>query len=218
MKTILVTGFDPFGGESLNPSWEAVRRLEGEYEGDYTVAARLLPTSFARAQHLLKQLLTEIEPDYVICVGQAGGRPDLTLERIAINLMEARIADNDGEAPLDTSIAANGPAAYWTSLPIKAMMAAVREAGVPCSISYTAGTFVCNTIFYALMHQLATSPELSGCKGGFIHIPFLPEQALHHPGKASMSLDQIVLGLKAAIAAAALPERSEIAAGILHGE
>ncbi|BFH67543.1 MAG: pyroglutamyl-peptidase I [Paenibacillus dendritiformis] len=216
-NTLLLTGFDPFGGESINPSWEAVRALDGAALGRYRVQAAQLPTSFARAGATLRDAMAACDPAAVICVGQAGGRPDITLERVAINLADARIADNDGNQPTDDEVVPGGPAAYWATLPVKALRRAVLEAGIPCSVSYTAGTFVCNSIFYTLMHELAGRHEKERIPAGFIHIPFLPQQAAAYPGKPSMSLDSIVQALRAVILHADAEEERGASAGTLHG-
>lgn len=193
MKTVLVTGFDPFGGENVNPAWEAVQALAEHKHEHYLIEARQLPTVFGKSIEKLNRYVEDISPDVVICVGQAGGRSTFSLERIAVNVNDARIPDNEGNLPIDTPVVAGGPVGYWTTLPIKAIARKLREEGVPASISHTAGTFVCNQVFYGLMHCIATVKP--GTKGGFIHIPYLPQQAAHHPGQPSMALDTIVKGL-----------------------
>lgn len=194
-KTILLTGFEPFGGESVNPSWEAVRRLDGETLAGAAVAARRLPCVFGEALAVLREEMAALRPALIVAVGQAGGRPELSLERVAINVDDARIADNAGRRPIDRPVVPGGPAAYFSTLPIKAQAAALRAAGIPAAVSQSAGTFVCNHVFYGLMHALAGTPA----RGGFIHIPYLPEQAAAHPGAASMSLETIVAGLRLAL-------------------
>lgn len=194
-KTILLTGFEPFGGESVNPSWEAVRRLDGETLAGAAVAARRLPCVFGEALAVLREEMAALRPALIVAVGQAGGRPELSLERVAINVDDARIADNAGRRPIDRPVVPGGPAAYFSTLPIKAQAAALRAAGIPAVVSQSAGTFVCNHVFYGLMHALAGTPA----RGGFIHIPYLPEQAAAHPGAASMSLETIVAGLRLAL-------------------
>jgi pyroglutamyl-peptidase len=200
MKTVLLTGFDPFDGAAINPSWEAVRRLDG-WTGDgegaaFRVVARELPCVFGRAAEALLAAVDEVRPDVVIAVGQAGGRPEISIERIAINVDDARIVDNHGQQPVDAPIVADGPAAYFTTLPIKAMAAAMRSQGLKAGVSQTAGTFVCNHVFYALMHQVRGRPV----KAGFIHVPFLPEQADAWPEPApAMALEDIVAGLRVAV-------------------
>ncbi|MDC8774035.1 pyroglutamyl-peptidase I [Roseateles albus] len=198
MKTILLTGFEPFGGESINPSWEVARALDGEQIGDARVVARCLPCVFGAALSSLKQSLREHPPALVLALGQAGGRSDLSLERVAINIDDARIADNAGRQPIDEPVVEGAAAAYFSTLPIKAMMAGLREAGFPAGISQTAGTFVCNHVFYGLQHFLRGGPVRSG----FMHIPLLPEQAAHLPGQASMALKTMVDGVRLALALA----------------
>lgn len=197
--TLLLTGFAPFGGETLNPSWEAVRQLDGERLGDLTVVAAQLPTEFGAALRVLDELLERHRPTLVVAVGQAGGRAELSLERIAINVDDARIPDNAGRQPIDEPVVAGGPAAYFSTLPIKAMTRVLRDAGIPAAVSQTAGTFVCNHVFYGLQHRL----QGSGVRGGFIHIPYLPAQAAHQPEAPSMALETLVAGLRLALTCAA---------------
>jgi len=191
MTTVLLTGFEPFEGESINPSLEAVKALDGVTVEDYHIIAKPLPTVFGESIAKLHTYIEEISPSIVICVGQAGGREGITVERVAINVDDARIPDNIGQQPIDRPIIQNGPAAYFSTLPIKAAVENLRQAGIPSSVSQTAGTFVCNHVFYGLMTMI----QNCSIKGGFVHIPYLPEQAVNHPGKASMSLDLIVQGL-----------------------
>ena len=174
---ILLTGFEPFGGEAINPSWELARALEGRAIGEAVVHARLLPCVFGEALVALRQALLEIEPVLVLALGQAGGRNELSIERVAINVDDARIADNAGAQPIDEPVVPDGPAAYFSTLPIKTMVAGLRAAGYPAGVSQTAGTFVCNHVFYGLQHALKDSPVRSG----FMHIPYLPEQAARLP-------------------------------------
>ncbi|WP_278439260.1 pyroglutamyl-peptidase I [Pseudomonas oryzihabitans] len=197
--TLLLTGFAPFGGETLNPSWEAVRRLDGERLGDLTVVAAQLPTEFGAALRALDELLERHRPTLVVAVGQAGGRAELSLERIAINIDDARIPDNAGRQPIDEPVVAGGPAAYFSTLPIKAMTRVLRDAGIPAAVSQTAGTFVCNHVFYGLQHRL----QGSGVRSGFIHIPYLPAQAAAQPGAPSMALETLIAGLRLALTCAA---------------
>ncbi|WP_026174239.1 pyroglutamyl-peptidase I [Effusibacillus pohliae] len=197
MQKVLLTGFDPFGGESVNPAAEAIKRLSGKKFDDTEVVTQQIPTVFHKSIEVLKRAIREVQPNIVICVGQAGGRSDITVERVAINVDDARIPDNEGNQPIDVPIVPDGPAAYWSTLPIKAIVHNIREAGIPASVSQTAGTFVCNHLFYGLAHLIAT--EFPSVRGGFIHIPFLPEQAVRHAGAPSMSLDHIVRALEIAI-------------------
>ncbi|MGO4477185.1 pyroglutamyl-peptidase I [Massilia sp. 2TAF26] len=196
MKTVLLTGFEPFNGASINPAWEAVRLLEGWSGDGFKVEVRLLPCVFGRAAEALLGFVDEVRPDIAIAVGLAGGRPEISMERIAINVDDARFLDNAGQQPIDAPIVADGPAAYFTTLPIKAMVAAMREQGLKAGVSQTAGTFVCNHVFYALMHHLRGQ----GVKAGFIHVPFLPEQAAAWPEPTpSMALEEVVAGLRLAV-------------------
>ncbi|MEY2617906.1 MAG: hypothetical protein RL522_908 [Pseudomonadota bacterium] len=193
--TVLVTGFDPFDGAALNPSWEAALALHGVEVAGHRVVAGQLPTEFARSLPDLQALVQAHQPRLVICCGQAGGRAAISLERVAINVQDARIPDNVGARPIDEPVApeSEAPAAYFTSLPVKAMRRALMEAGIPAEVSQTAGTFVCNHVFYGLMHHLARRGP-AGARGGFIHVPWLPGQ-----GEPSMPLPQIVRGLRVAI-------------------
>lgn len=192
--TVLLTGFDPFGGEAVNPSWLAVHALHGcQILGHRIVAARL-PTVFEQSSSALHALLRQHKPTLVLCVGQAGGRTAISLERVAINVNDARIADNAGAQPIDTPVVGHGPAAYFTRLPIKAMLLALHDEGITAEVSQTAGTFVCNHVFYTLMHLLATERGLQKTRGGFVHVPFLPDQ-----GTPSMPRDEMVHGLRVAL-------------------
>lgn len=193
---ILVTGFDPFGGEKINPAIEAVKKLPDKIANAKIIKLEI-PTSYKRSEEVIRYALQNEKPDYVLNVGQAGGRACLTPERIAINLDDSSVPDNDHDARIDKKIEAKGAAAYFTQLPIKKEVAAIRKAGIPAMISDSAGTFVCNHLFYEVQYLRATKyPEL---KAGFIHIPFLPEQVSRRPRVPSMSLTDIIKGLTAAI-------------------
>ncbi len=196
-KIILLTGFEPFNKETINPSWEAVRQLDGWHEGEFVVHARQLPCVFGRALKAVHRAVEELQPSIVISVGQAGGRVDMSVERIAINIDDAPYADNQQRQPVDQPIVNGGPAAYFSTLPIKAIVHELREAGLPSSVSHSAGTFVCNHVFYGLMHQ--AHEWGTTMRAGFIHIPYLPEQAARHPGTASMKLEDVVEGLRIAV-------------------
>lgn len=172
---LLITGFDPFGGEQTNPAIEAVKRLPAAIAGA-TVVPLEIPTVFGTCAEVVRQAIITEQPDVVLSVGQAGGRSALTPELIAINLDDGRIPDNAGFQPVDQPIQPNGPAAYFTQLPVKAMARAIRQAGLPSHVSTTAGTYVCNHIMYQVQHLRAT--EFSQLQAGFIHIPFLPEQVV----------------------------------------
>jgi pyroglutamyl-peptidase len=201
---VLVTGFDPFGNDPVNPSLEAVRRLPSRL-GELVVATRVLPTAFGRAIEALGDAVAVADPDIVLCLGLAGGRAALSLERVAINIDDARIADNHERQPVDRPVVMGGPTAYFTSLPIKAAAAALRQAGLPAIVSNTAGTFVCNHVFYGLMHLIATRRR--AMRGGFLHLPYLPEQAAGQDGAPSMALGDIVRGVEIVLRVAA--ERRE---------
>ncbi len=194
-KTVLLTGFEPFNKEAINPAWEAVRALQGWSGEGFHVEVRQLPCVFGEAIRVIEAAMKEVRPAVVIAVGQAGGRVDLSLERVAINVDDAPIPDNAQCQLVDSAIVEGGPAAYFSSLPIKSIVAALRAAGLPASVSQTAGTFVCNHVFYGLMHATAGTDV----KAGFIHIPYLPEQAAAHPGAASMGLPDMVRGLRIAL-------------------
>lgn len=209
---ILLIGFDAFGGASLNPSWLAVKQLHGRQIAGRRIVAAQLPTVFGESLHRLKALLKQHQPALVICVGQAGGRSAISLERVAINVNDAPLADNAGAQPVDTAVVPNSPAAYFTSLPIKAMLAALQREGIGAEVSQTAGTFVCNHVFYGLMHALATQRPLRHSRGGFVHLPWLPGQ-----GTPSMALDEMVRGLRLALRCALLADGdAALGAGAAH--
>ena len=189
----LVTGFDPFGGDKINPSSLAVGRLRKRI-GGIVVHTATLPTSYAKSAGVLRKAIEKTRPDIVLCVGQAGGRTELCLERVAINVQDARIRDNDGKQPIDKPVVADGPAAHFATLPIKACVAEMRKAGLPAAVSNTAGTFVCNHIFYALMDIAASHPI--PMRGGFLHIPYVPEQVARLGGAPSMAVEDIVRGIE----------------------
>ncbi|HEU4778041.1 MAG TPA: pyroglutamyl-peptidase I [Telluria sp.] len=194
-KTVLLTGFEPFNKETVNPAWEAVRALDGVSGDGYVVRAVQLPCVFGEAIRAIGEAIVQYDPALVIAVGQAGGRVDMSVERVAINVDDAPIMDNAQRQLVDEPVVAGGPAAYFSTLPIKAIVGALRADGIPASVSQTAGTFVCNHVFYGLMHRTAGTRV----KAGFIHIPYLPEQAARHPGTASMALADMVRGLKIAV-------------------
>ena len=194
---ILVTGFEPFGGEAINPSWEVVCGLPHFCHGAEILPLRL-PGVFGRAGDLLTEAFLKEKPEAVLCLGQAGGRTALTPELVALNLQDARIPDNDGQAPCQKPVVPGGPDGRFATLPVRAMVEAIRQAGIPASLSYTAGTYVCNDLMYRVLDLLAGYP---GCRGGFLHLPYLPAQAASKPGTASMALDDMVRGVDAAILA-----------------
>ena len=205
---ILLTGFDPFGGSAHNPSWLIAQALHGQRIAGHQVVAAQLPTVFGQSLQRLQSLLQEHQPSVTLCLGLAGGRAALSIERIGININDARIPDNCGAQPIDTPVQADGPAAYFASLPLKAMLRSVQQAGVPCEVSQTAGTFVCNHVLYGLMHMLqAQGVGPAGARGGFVHVPWLPGQ-----GTPSLALRDMVRGIHAALWAAVL-HQSDIALG-----
>ena len=192
MKKLLVTGFDPFGGQPVNPAREAVLRLP-DTVGGYEITKLEIPTVFGLAAETVLKATDELRPHAILCVGQAGGRSAVTPEVVAINLREASIPDNAGNMPVDSPIMEHAPAAYFATLPVRDMVQAVKEQGIPCALSYTAGTFVCNDLLYTLLHRYRDSDV----QVGFVHIPYLPEQA--GEGGPSMELDTVVEALTAMI-------------------
>ncbi|RED55675.1 pyroglutamyl-peptidase I [Cohnella lupini] len=200
MKKVLLTGFDPFGGEVINPAWEVVSHFQSKPYDEFEVEVKQIPTVFRKSIEVLTRAIRDVQPDVVISLGQAGGRSDISVERVAINVDDAMIPDNEGNKPIDEIIVADGPSAYWSSLPIKAITADICKSGIPASISLSAGTFVCNHLFYGLQHMIAT--EFPNVKGGFIHIPYLPIQTVGRwPAMPSMSLDVMVKAIEMAIIA-----------------
>ena len=195
---ILVTGFDPFGEDTLNPSIEAIKALPRIIEGAQIIPLEV-PTIFYKCADVVQQAIIDVKPNYILSIGQAGGRSELTPERVALNVDDARITDNIGQQPIDQKIQENGKNAYFSELPIKAMVNYMQQKNIPASISNTAGTFVCNHIMYQTLFMTATKfPEI---KAGFMHIPFIPEQVIHRPNTPSMSLEHIVEGIIASIQA-----------------
>jgi pyroglutamyl-peptidase len=198
-EVVLVTGFEPFGGEKSNPSWEVCARLPSEIAGLRVVTCRI-PCEFRRAIEVVAAAIEQHQPVLVVCLGQAGGRAHLSVERVAINVDDARIPDNAGARPIDEPIALSGPPAYFATLPVKAMAAAMRAAGVPAQVSNTAGTYVCNHLMYGVLHYLAASGRHA--RAGFIHVPYSEEQVLDKTATPAMSVATMARGIEAAIAAA----------------
>jgi pyroglutamyl-peptidase len=196
----LVTGFEPFGGDKINPSSLATDRLKKRIAG-VAVHTAVLPCSYAHSTGMLREAIEDVRPDIVLCVGLAGGRAELCLERVAINVQDARIRDNDGKQPIDKPVVKDGPAAHFATLPIKACVAEMRKAGLPAAVSNTAGTFVCNHIFYSLMDIAAGHPI--PMRGGFLHVPYVPEQVARLGTAPSMALDDIVQGIEIIVAVSA---------------
>lgn len=197
MRTVLVTGFEPFGGESINPSLEAVKKLSNSPWQQVRVVSCTVPVVRYQAAQVVIEAIEHHQPDLVIMLGQAAGRHAITPERIAINLDDFRIADNAGNQPVDQAIDAAGPAAYFSTLPVKAITKTLQDAGIPCQISHSAGTYVCNHLFYSVQRHL----EQRAIRSGFVHIPLLTQQAVLGQ-QPSMSLETIVHGLKLVILAA----------------
>lgn len=196
---ILFTGFDPFGGESVNPAYEAIRLMPDRIL-DVEIVKLELPTVFFESGRILISAVRQHEPDAVICVGQAGGRNAITPERIAVNIMDGRIPDNSGYKPEDDLICKDGPAAYFSTLPIHSIVKEIHSAGLPASISHTAGTYVCNYLMYTLLEMI--DKEYKTMPGGFIHVPYSAEQiAGKRPGIPYMELPDIARGLECAAAA-----------------
>ena len=195
---ILVTGFDPFGGEKVNPALEAVKSLPSVIHGA-EIRWVEIPTVFYKSAEVLEAEIVRYQPDVVLCIGQAGGRASLTPERVAINQDDGRIPDNQGNQPIDTPIRLDGEAAYFSTLPIKAMVQAIKEEGLPASVSNSAGTFVCNHLMYQALYL--ADKKFPHMRAGFMHIPYMTEQVINKPNTASMNLSDIVKGIEAAIGA-----------------
>lgn len=212
---VLVTGFDAFGGERCNPSQEIARALDGASIAGHRIVGATLPTEFARALPTLDALLARHKPALVLALGLAGGRSEIALERLAVNLIDARIADNAGMQPVDVHIVENAPNAYFSTLPVKAMLARLRKAGIPATLSLSAGSFVCNQVFFGLAHALAT--RYPRTRGGFVHVPSLPEQAARLPGTPSMALETMIAGVRLCLQVALTTRKdARYAAGSTH--
>ena len=212
---ILVTGFDPFGGESVNPAYEAVKLLP-DVIGGAEIFKLEIPTVFSLSGQAVEEGIRKYQPDVVICVGQAGGRASISVEKVAINFVDARIPDNNGEQPLDEPLQADGPAAYFATLPVKAMVQHVKEAGLPCYLSFTAGTYVCNSIMYNVLYMC--EKRYPGIRAGFIHVPYACDQVIDKANTTpSMPLETIAKSLEYAIEAVAI-DRADggESAGELH--
>lgn len=210
---ILVTGFEPFGGETMNPSWEAVRLLPDEIAG-VQIIKKEMPVVFDRGKEELAEAAKLHRPDLVLCVGQAGGTPSICVERVGINLIDARIPDNDGKQPVDMPVCEDGENAYFSTLPVKSMVEEIRKAGINAEVSYTAGTYVCNTLLYEALYLADRyDPKM---KAGFIHVPYIPEQTTGRPDTPSMELSDIAKALQAAVLAAIRGKESQTSMGTLQ--
>ena len=212
---ILVAGFDPFGGEHINPAYQAVKQLPSQIQSAEIIKLEI-PTSFAGSVKTMEQAIAQYQPDIVLNVGQAGGRSCMTVEKVAINLADARIPDNDGQQPIDQPLCQEGATAYFSTLPVKAMVEEMRKNGIPANVSYTAGTYVCNSIMYHVLHL--TQTKYQNIRAGFIHVPYESGQAVAKPnGTPFMSLEMIAKGLQSAIVAVINHQTdSKIAMGELH--
>lgn len=211
---ILLTAFDPFGGSSVNPAQEAVKKVKDSINGA-TIVKLEVPTVFKKSIATVAAAMDCENPDVVVCIGQAGGRFGITPERVAVNNDDARIKDNEGNQPIDTPIFEDGEAAYFSTLPIKAMVKAIKEAGLPASVSNTAGSFVCNHLMYGVLYHISKSHP--GTRGGFIHVPYIPEQVVDLVDKPAMSVDDITRGLEAALAAIVENDNDiQVTGGHLH--
>lgn len=195
---ILVTGFEPFGGESRNPSAEVVERLPSQI-GGAEIIKLILPVVRGKSSAVVEAAVENLQPDAVLSIGQAGGRAAISVERVAVNLDDYRIPDNEGNQPEDEPVILNGPDGYFCTVPVKEIVAAIQRAGIPAAQSLSAGTFVCNHVMYSAGHLAAT--RYPGMKFGFIHIPFLPEQVAGKPGTPSMSRELSVRAVELALAA-----------------
>lgn len=200
MPTILVTGFQPFGGEKINPAWEAIRVLPDSIVGSKVVKLQI-PVVFGVGADVVSTAIDHINPDIVLCVGQAGGRAKITPEFVGINYRDARIPDNDGNQPHAQRIVEDGPDAYFATLPVRAMTEAMNESSIPAALSYTAGTYVCNDVMYSMLHVLAT--KYPNARGAFMHVPFATEQATKQPvNTASLPIEVMARGLEVALSVA----------------
>lgn len=211
---VLVTGFQPFEGELMNPALEAVRGLP-EQIGDAEIVKAEIPVVFGKAGYKLAEAIEACSPDIVLCIGQAGGDAVISVERIAVNLIDARIPDNEGKQPVDMPVKEDGETAYFASVPTKAMVCAMQQGGVPAQLSFSAGSYVCNALMYELLYLI--NKKYPKIKGGFIHVPYTPQQAaMKQPNTASMHLADMTKGLRLAIEAAVKGEEISVAMGNLQ--
>ncbi len=194
MTVVLLTGFEPFDGQPVNASWAAVEQVARDWTGPAELVKRRLPVSFARSATVLRTAVAEVDPDLVVCVGEAGGRAAVSLERVALNVQDARIPDEDGASPVDEPVVVGGPVAHLSSLPLKACLAAVRAEGVPVEVSNTAGTYVCNSTAYVLAELLAQVEQNRDRRGGFVHVPRMPAQV--GPGEPALAAERSARALE----------------------
>jgi pyroglutamyl-peptidase I len=200
MKKLLLTAFTPFDGERINPALEAVKLVKDKI-GNLLIVKLEVPTVFGKSIDTVREAIEREKPDFVLSIGQAGGRAEITPERVAINLNDARIPDNEGNQPIDEPVFPDGENAYFSTLPVKAMVEAIRKEGLPSSLSNSAGTYVCNHLMYGVLYYLDKRPVI---KAGFIHVPYIPEQTKNKKEMPALELSEIVRGLEAAITAIAI--------------
>ena len=200
MKKLLLTAFTPFDGERINPALEAVKLVKDKI-GNLEIVKLEVPTVFGKSIDTVREAIERERPDFVLSIGQAGGRAEITPERVAINLNDARIPDNEGNQPIDEPVFPDGENAYFSTLPVKAMVEAIRKEGLPSSLSNSAGTYVCNHLMYGVLYYLDKRPVI---KAGFIHVPYIPEQTKNKKEMPALELSEIVRGLEAAITAIAI--------------
>lgn len=200
MKKLLLTAFTPFDGERINPALEAVKLVKDRI-GNLLIVKLEVPTVFGKSIDTVREAIERERPDFVLSIGQAGGRAEITPERVAINLDDARIPDNEGNQPIDEPIFPDGENAYFSTLPVKAMVEAIRKEGLPSSLSNSAGTYVCNHLMYGILYYLDKRPSM---KAGFIHVPYIPEQTKNKKEMPALELSEIVRGLEVAITAIAI--------------
>jgi len=200
MKKLLLTAFTPFDGERINPALEAVKLVKDKI-GNLEIVKLEVPTVFGKSIDTVREAIEREKPDFILSIGQAGGRAEITPERVAINLNDARIPDNEGNQPIDEPIFPDGENAYFSTLPVKAMVEAIRKEGLPSSLSNSAGTYVCNHLMYGVLYYLDKRPVI---KAGFIHVPYIPEQTKNKKEMPALELSEIVRGLEAAITAIAI--------------
>ena len=200
MKKLLLTAFTPFDGERINPALEAVKLVKDKI-GNLLIVKLEVPTVFGKSIDTVREAIEREKPDFVLSIGQAGGRAEITPERVAINLNDARIPDNEGNQPIDEPVFPDGENAYFSTLPVKAMVEAIRKEGLPSSLSNSAGTYVCNHLMYGVLYYLDKRPSM---KAGFIHVPYIPEQTKNKKEMPALELSEIIRGLEAAITAIAI--------------
>lgn len=211
---VLITGFDPFGGEPINPAWEAVKLLPDEIAGAQIVKLQI-PTVVGKSIEKIHEAMIAEDPDVIISIGQAGGRFGVTPERVAINITDARIPDNEGNQPIDIPIFEDGDTAYFSNLPVKAMVQAIKDAGYPSVLSNTAGTYICNHVMYGILYYI--KKEFPKARGGFIHVPYAASQVVNKPATPSMALADIAASLEAAVKAAVENEADiKVVGGAIH--